>query len=296
MQVGGLEVVRVAALGGAGHRHLGELRRGARRRTPRSRGSTSFATGTGRYGAYCGLSISLSTAAASMPEQRCRGSPRAWPARRRELLAVDGERGDRHGLARARCRCGRRSCRAPRAPSTKRSRFCCAATASFSPPVTCRNHRRVSRPPKRAMTMTPITTSRRRLFASVTGGSAGRCRSGDRRSGSAARSQPSLADAPAPVAGARDHPRTRQVAAGIVAPGRPPHDREHRGRDQRVVDRRDDHDPQAVERQEPGLAHDGAGGEEHEPAEQPAEAAEDREPATASCARRRSGTPRPRSR
>src|SRR5829696_5185748 len=133
---------------------------------------------------------------------------------------------------------------------TKRSRWRCAATASFSPPVTCRNQSRVSNPAKSARTSTPTTASRRALFGSVM-------------------RFPSLADGA--VSWRSPDPPGR---GGVLASGRPSDQREHDRSDHRVVQRGDDDDPQAVEGEHPRLADDRPGGDEHQAAEEATDAAE----------------------
>ena len=105
-------------------------------------------------------------------------------------------------------------------------------------------------PGERARTSTPMTASRRRST------------SASRSTRRSSRESPSAATA----AQSRGRGRTdagtatvtlrpaRSLRAGRAR--RPPDQREHERGDHRVVDRGDDHDLQAVEREEPGLADD----------------------------------------
>src|SRR5712692_10045250 len=131
----------------------------------------------------------------------------------------------------------------------KCSRFCCAATASFSPPVTWRNQSRVSRPAKSETTITPITASRRPLLASFTSGSRQEL------------------PAPAPIF-ADPAPRTHAVrrrhvrsspdppVGGVGHTGRPPRHWKHQRRDEGIVESGDRNDAKAVQGEETRLPDD----------------------------------------
>ena len=157
----------------------------------------------------------------------------------RELLPVDDERRSPARSRPARCRCGRDACRGWPAPDDAVA-VALRGDGSFSPPVTCRNHSRVSSPAKSASDQHPDD-----------GESAAAVRLGhavaqSRRRDSAVRHQVADHVDRAQVAEPAGAHRIRQFA-GVLAARRPPDQREHDRGDHRVVERGDDHDPEAVE-------------------------------------------------
>ena len=182
-----------------------------------------------------------SISSGGMPRKHEPASPTSFVARgRRELLAVDDERRQRARSPPARGPWRRGSRRAAPGTSTMRSRCCCAATASFSPPGD------LQEPEPREQPGEERARSRRRSPPAARGC---RPRCIIRRRTAHRVTAPSLAT------DARTVPQSRRPAAFRLARAARRTTGNTSGRDQRVVERGDEHGLEARQRQEPVLTH-----------------------------------------